>query len=200
VAGSTAPKNGRGTVTQERLVRVAADLFREKGYAATTTREIAEKLGIQKGSLYHHVSTKEDLLFWICAQSMAHITSSVTAALAQAKPGEEMRDLIKSHIIAELDDAAMHAVMLIELPALGEARRREVIEFRDDYERLVYETIVRAQASGSIRNDTTARLLTLALLDMLNWAVFWYRKSGSMTAEELGQSIATIFLEGAAKR
>jgi hypothetical protein len=111
-----------------------------------------------------------------------------------------MRDLIKSHIIAELDDAAMHAVMLIELPALGEARRREVIEFRDDYERLVYETIVRAQASGSIRNDTTARLLTLALLDMLNWAVFWYRKSGSMTAEELGQSIATIFLEGAAKR
>jgi AcrR family transcriptional regulator len=179
---------------------VAADLFREKGYAPTTTREIAEKLGIQKGSLYHHVNTKEDLLFWICAQSMAHITSSVTAALAQAKPGEEMRELIKSHVIAELDDAAMHAVMLIELPALGEARRREVIEFRDNYERLVYETIVRAQASGSIRDDTTARLLTLALLDIVNWAVFWYRKSGSITAEELGKTIATIFLEGAGKR
>jgi AcrR family transcriptional regulator len=192
-----AKATGRGTVDRESLVRVSADLFRARGYAVTTTREIAEHMGIQKGSLYHHVSTKEDLLYWVCMQSLGHLTTKVTEALSHAAEGSELRELIKAHVVAELDEQNMHAVMLSELQSLNDERREKVEEMRDSYDRLVYETIVRAQAHGEVRADVQARVLSLALLDMLNWAVFWYRKSGQTTPEELGVVLADIFLNGA---
>jgi TetR/AcrR family transcriptional regulator, cholesterol catabolism regulator len=59
--------------TAERVLSEAARLFREQGYAAATTRELARRLGINKASLYYHVAKKEDLLYQICMVAMARI-------------------------------------------------------------------------------------------------------------------------------
>src|ERR1700680_5259577 len=91
------------TPTSERLVDTAAKLFWSKGYAATTTREIAALLGVQKASLYHHVKRKEDLLFEICVASLAHIQNTVESSLEHvAAPLDRVRTLIRAHVTASV--------------------------------------------------------------------------------------------------
>src|SRR5579863_1475647 len=85
--------------TQERVLDRAAELFWKKGYAATTTREIAASLGIRQASLYHHVASKEDLLFQLCVTSLEQFLRDVQAALEKPGPPlDRMRVLIHVHL------------------------------------------------------------------------------------------------------
>lgn len=193
--GESAP----GTPVAERIMSVAAALFREKGYAGTTTRELAAALGIRNASLYHHIGNKEDLLYRLCVHALQHIHDGATRALSQAAtPAERLRALIRAHVITALADQDAHATMLIELRALSEARRREVRAQRDRYETVVRQALEEAQVAGVLRPDVPARHLTLSLLNLLNWPIFWFRPDGELTPEELAALLTTIFLDGAA--
>lgn len=105
--------------TAERLLRLAAALFRQKGYAASTTRELASLLGIQKASLYHHIRGKEDLLFGVSVRSLEHITEAVTVARDTAAPDKRLNMMITAHLVTALEDQEMHTTMLIELRSLS---------------------------------------------------------------------------------
>jgi AcrR family transcriptional regulator len=195
-AKGEAPLKPRSS-TSERLLDTAAKVFWTKGYASTTTREIAALLGVQKASLYHHVSRKEDLLYEICVASLEHIRAAVQIAVdAQADPLERIRTLIRAHVGAMLEDQDKHSTMLTELRALSEDRRAEVIALRDTYERVVRSVLERAQDAGAIRDDIPVKYLALGLLDLLNWAIFWFQPGGPMSADELGELFVTLYLSG----
>jgi AcrR family transcriptional regulator len=181
----------------KRLLSVAAKLFRTKGYAGTKTREIAAVLGIQKASLYYHVRSKEDLLYNICLESLSRIRADVRASLDhESQPIERLRALIKTHVATALGDRDKHASMLFELRSLSDKRRREVLRMRDTYEDMVRDAVTQAQAAGAIRSDIPAKYLSLALLNLLNWSIFWFKPGGELTAQELGKILATVFVEG----
>jgi AcrR family transcriptional regulator len=185
--------------TSERLLDTAARLFWTKGYAATTTREIAALLGVQKASLYHHVSRKEDLLYEICVASLGHIQGTVEAAVfGVADPLDRIRVLIRAHVAAMLVDQHKHSTMLTELRALSKARRDEVVALRDLYEEFVRSLLDTAQRAGAIRSDVPVKYLALSLLDLMNWAIFWFKPDGGMSPEQLGELFVTIYLEGVA--
>lgn len=183
--------------TAARLLDVAAALFRQKGYASTTTREIAQELELQKGSLYHHIRTKEDLLYRICVESLRRMEEAVTASVDQAPTEDRCRVLIASHLRAALADRDMHAVMLIELRSLSDERRAEVIARRDAYQRLVFDVLNAEQIAGRLRGGIDPKLLTLALLDLLNWVIFWYQPRGERSLEALIAALSDIYLQGA---
>jgi AcrR family transcriptional regulator len=184
--------------TSARLLRTAATLFRQKGYARSTTRELAELLGIQKGSLYYHVSKKEDLLYQLCVNSLEHIQKEVEEAIAQHhEPLDRLRALIQRHMYIILADQDMFATVLIELRELSEQRRARVFQLQHAYEALVKATIAEAQHAGVLRQDIPARQQMLALLNLLNWSAFWYHPGGGQTPEELAETFTTIFLDGA---
>src|ERR1700682_251916 len=85
--------------TSERILREGVRLFRERGYSAATTRELASRLGINKASLYYHVARKEDLLHQICMVSMGTIYDAVAAAIeAEVEPTARIRALITAHL------------------------------------------------------------------------------------------------------
>jgi TetR/AcrR family transcriptional regulator, cholesterol catabolism regulator len=176
---------------------VAAHLFRKKGYATTTTREIAESLNLQKGSLYHHIRKKEDLLQRICFAALTRLQEQVALALAEAEPDRRLRAMISTHVAVALEDRDLHAVMLIELRSLADGSRAEVVARRDEYERMVYETLVEEQRAGRVRAEIEPKLLTLALLDLLNWVIFWYQPGGRLSPSELGGVLTDIYLNGA---
>jgi TetR/AcrR family transcriptional regulator, cholesterol catabolism regulator len=113
------------------------------------------------------------------------------------EPVAQIRALVTAHVDAMLSDRDALATMLIELRSLPEERRREVVELRDEYEALVRGALERAQAAGAIRSDVSARSLTLALLSLLNWPIFWFRPDGKLTPEALAELLASLFLEGA---
>lgn len=179
------------------MLEAAATLFGQKGYAATSTRELAAALGIQSASLYHHIGSKDDLLFRVCTNSIERIRESTERAIASEKePLALIRAVIEAHVRTSLADQAAHATMLSELRSLGTERRVEVVALRDEYEALVRETVAGAQAAGIVRRDVTARNLTLALLSLLNWSIFWFRPDGELTPTDLSDLLASVFLEG----
>ncbi len=184
--------------TSERLLDTAAQLFWRHGYAATTTREIAAVLGVQKASLYHHVRSKEDLLYEICVASLEHIQLAVqTAVDAVDDPLERVRTLIRAHVMAMLLDQDKHSTMLTELRALSTQRRVEIVKLRDGYEDLVRDVLAQAQAAGALRPDLPAKYLSLSLLNLLNWAIFWFERDGELSSENVADVLTTIYLNGA---
>jgi len=188
------------TTTSERLLDTAAKLFWTKGYASTSTREIAELLGVRKASLYHHIDSKEDLLFAISVNSLEHITRGVAAAVeASDDPIERVRTLIHAHVASMIADQNKHSVMLTELRALSPGRREQIVAMRDDYERLVAGVLESACVAGVLRSDVPVKYLSLSLLNLLNWSIFWFQRDGGLSPGRLAEYLATLFLSGARK-
>jgi AcrR family transcriptional regulator len=190
------PNDSQGT--RQRLLDAAAALFASKGYAGTTTRELAAVVGIQNASMYHHVRGKDELLLDLCIDSLTRITESGRAAIAATTdPIDRLRAAIIAHVATTLADREKHATMLSELRSLRPGARAAVIELRDAYEDLLVGVIADAQAAGSVRGDIAPRHLTLALLNLLNWTIFWWRDDGELTSDALAEMLATLFLDGA---
>jgi TetR/AcrR family transcriptional regulator, cholesterol catabolism regulator len=181
--------------TKDRLLDTAAALFRRRGYANATTRELANELGIRKATLYHHINTKEELLEAVCLESLRRLIADVHTILeTEADP---LRPLIAMHLSTALHDRNLHATMLLDSGALGPERREHVIEQRSEYERLLREVIAADQRIGRLRNDMDARLLTLALLNLLNWTVFWFNPEREWSPEHIANQFTELYLHGA---
>lgn len=196
--GARTPSDGaEGPTTSSRLAATAANLFRQKGYAQTTTRELSDALGIRKASLYYHISSKEQLLQEISMSSLDHIIEAGNAAIADAPADERLRVLIRAHVVTELRERDMHTVMLTELRALSPENRAAVVERRDAYESLLQEIVDEEQKAGRLRTDIDSRLLTLAMLNALNWTIFWFDPDADLTPERLADVLADVFIEGA---
>ena len=183
----------------ERMLNAAAALFSKKGYAATSTREIAAVLRIQKASLYYHIESKEDLLYSICKSSLEQIHDDVARAVANvANPLERTRILVRAHVESMLRDQERHSATLSEMRALSRERLEHVISLRDAYEELVRSVLDEAQQAGALRADIPVKYLCLILLGLVNRAEVWYRRKGALSPAELGELLAAIFLTGAA--
>lgn len=183
--------------TSERLLATAAEHFCRKGYAQTTTRELADALGIRKASLYHHISNKEELLFAISMHSLDHILAEVGAAIEAAPPERRLQALIDAHVVSAVRERDMHTVMLSEMRALSERHHDEVVAKRDEYEAMLRTVIAADQEAGRLRTDIDAKMLTLALLNVLNWTIFWFRPGDDLTPERVATLLGGIYVEGA---
>jgi cyclohexanecarboxylate-CoA ligase len=190
-------RNRPQPTSQDDILRVGAQLFRQHGYTAATTREIAEHLKIRNASLYHHIASKEELLYRICRESIERIIHTVKSATLEGPIEERVPRLIHGHITEMLANHDMNATMLLELRALTGDFRVKIITLRDQYETFVRTTVAGAQDQGLLRTDITDRHLTLMLMSLLNWPMVWFRPDGELTAAELGDLIMRLFLEGA---
>ncbi|HZV48518.1 MAG TPA: TetR/AcrR family transcriptional regulator [Candidatus Dormibacteraeota bacterium] len=183
--------------TLQRMLASAAQLFWAKSYAATTTREIASVVGLQKGSLYHHIEGKEELLYRLCVDALQRIQEAAEECVRQgAGATDRLRRLIHCHVTCMLADRDKHATMLVELRSLTGERRSEVIRLRDRYEALVGKVIAEGQQEGVFRADIESRYLTLALLNLLNWTIFWFDPERALSPEALSQILSTLYIEG----
>lgn len=189
--------NDKSVDTYPRLLDIAAELFWAHSYAGTSTRMLSERIGLQTASLYHHIRQKEDLLYEISVTSLDQVQQMVMAAVTRAPRDERMRVLIHAHLTASLTDRDKHAVALTELRAMSPERGAAVRAKRDHYEATVVEIIRAEQDAGGLRPDVDPRFLTLALLNLMNWTIFWYRPDGDLTIDELAEHFTTLFLEGA---
>jgi TetR/AcrR family transcriptional regulator, cholesterol catabolism regulator len=184
--------------TQERVLERAAELFWKKGYAATTTREIAASLGIRQASLYHHVASKENLLCQLCVTSLDQLLKEVQSAVNESNCQEgRIRVLVSTHLNTLLKYRTTHALMLTELRALSGTRRRQVLGLRKRYEKLVLGILKDAQSAGFVRTDISAKYLCLALLNILNWAVLWFRGDEALSPDQLAEIFARTYIDGA---
>jgi len=187
-----------GAPTVDRLLDTAAGLFWEKGFAATTTREIAAALSIQQASLYYHMSSKEDLLYQIFVSSLQQFLADVPAAVEAAAPPARIHTLVHAHVLTLLKYQKRNMTMLTELRSLSSRHRDQVVALRERYADFVRSTLEEAQAAGEIRTDIPAAYLALALFNMLNWAARWYREDRDPPPDQVAELFFKLYLQGAA--
>jgi AcrR family transcriptional regulator len=188
-----------GETTRKRLQQVALDLFWEKGYRSTTTRDVAASLGVQQASLYYHMKNKEDLLHGICYSSFLQVVENAEAAAAGAgNPLEAIREIARSHLMTTLEYQKEFSVALIECRALGPDYRAEIEALWSRYYMMSYEVLDEAKAAGLIRKDIPNKYIYTPLMCMLNWSALWYRQGKGLSVGELDELYARVFFDGAA--
>jgi AcrR family transcriptional regulator len=196
----TPPTMNPSARTADRVLDAAALLFRTKGYDATTAREIAATLGIQKASLYHHTRSKGRLLYEVCTKALQSIQRDVGTAVALAiDPIERARVLVGAHVDSLLRHQNQHATSLLELRALSGDDAAAVVALRDAYDAFVRSVIDEGRRSGAIRTDLPAGLLTQYLFSLTNRTMLWFRPQGPLAPDQLGMLFASLFLSGAAR-
>jgi AcrR family transcriptional regulator len=181
----------------ERILQAAASLFAQKGYGATTTREIADASGLERASLYYHIDSKEEILYKICKATLEDGYRVIERVEGIPDPLERLRRLIIEHMTTILRNREANMTMLLEMRALTGPRREEIVLMRDRYEERVRGFVSDAQSTGYVRTDQTPKILSIGLLNLLNWTLVWYSPHDGLSPDELGESFANVFLEGA---
>jgi len=184
------------TRRQQQLDEVASALFRERGYAATSVREIARALDLQGASLYTHMASKEDLL-WSIVWRVAERFRTTVEPLAEGPgtPEARLRAMIGAHVAIVAGEREHAAVFLHEWRFLGPERKAEMAARRDAYEARFREVIAAGMRDGTFRNGHAA-ITARALLSSLNGIPAWYRPDGPLGPGELADAYANLFLSG----
>ena len=170
-ASSAAPDNRRAD-----LIRVAARLFREKGFDGTTIRDIAHAVGMRSGSPFYHFANKHELLMAVMEEGLRLGLDRIHAALADTAltPAERFQTLVRTHYgILHDTGSDFIPVMLHDWHALPAQYKRRIIELKDRYDAAWQRTLDELHAQGLLRAD--AKLARLMILGAINFSVTWYR-------------------------
>jgi AcrR family transcriptional regulator len=178
------------------IVERAASLFDERGYHRVSMEEIAAAVGIRKPSLYHYVHSKDEILALIHREFMDLVISRAEARQAVAMSPEQQLLEFMADILELMHTHRGHVRVFFEHHReLPDAERKAVRRERDRYEALVEAVIRQGIESGAFR-AVDARLTTLALFGMCNWAYQWYRKGGPLRTREIAYMFWDLLLRG----
>jgi AcrR family transcriptional regulator len=194
----TAEQRDEGPRRHE-LLAAAARLFRDKGFDATSTRDIAAAVGMHSGSPFYHFKSKDALLFAVMAAGMHTALARQTQALQAATvdtPAQQLRRLIRAHF------DTLHGpgndfvpVMLYELRALSPEQRSALDQLQLDYEAAWTPVLQALHDAGQL--CTPVKLARLLMLGALNWSVKWFDPNKGASLDELTDAALALFLKDA---
>src|ERR687886_1529738 len=155
------------------LTQQAARLFAEKGYHGTSIGEIAEALGVQKGSLYAHIDSKQDLLYETMAEGARAFHAGLDAIPDDASATEKIRLALRSHLRVVADQLEVATVFVQEWRYLEGERRDEIVAERRRYEERIRALFREGRELGELRSDLDDATAALLALSAANWAYTW---------------------------
>lgn len=175
-----------GRVPKEEILQRASLLFYERGYGATSIRDIADAVGISSSTMYHHFANKQDVLYAIVSRFMSDFVDATVPVLRDEalSPAERIRRVIRLHI--EISDER-RPELLIGNPiryALDLTQREHAIALQTAYHDAVRDTIAAGCRAGDFQ-VTDVSITTMAVLDMLNGIREWFAPTGRLNRAEL---------------
>lgn len=181
------------------LIGVAARLFRDRGYDATTMQNIADELGIRKGSIYHYVETKEDLLWMIVEAPLTELTETVRAILADETLSsmERIHRAVRAHAASfETHYPHMFVITRENGETLSSKRRTALQKLRYEYYRLWKDAVAAGIESGEFRRDLHPSVTVQAIFGMLSWMFRWFSPEGRLSAADIAEQFSSILTGG----
>src|SRR5579884_1434147 len=186
--------DGRKGERADHIYRVAAEIMCQKGYEATSMKDIADAVGLTKAGIYHYIVGKEDLLFQIMSFAMDMVDENVvTPARKIADPEQRLRVIIEGHARRILEVGGAVTVILEEMAALTPAHRKAIRARKRRYFDQVRETIGELQTQGKLR-DVDPTVAAFNLFGMINWISRWYRPDGKLTPDQIMRDFLQIAL------
>nr|WP_239121847.1 TetR/AcrR family transcriptional regulator [Corynebacterium minutissimum] len=188
---------GRPGYSREDVIRAAVRVFTARGYDATSMDNVASELGISKSALYHHISSKEEILELTVVQALSRL-EAVAEEMAEAdvSAGAKVRGLLRGSIEVLCSDPKSVA-LLLRLRGNSEVER-SALERRRILTRSVIPLVAAAQEEGAIRSDVDASLLTRMIFGMINSTSDWYEPEGRLDADELAATFESVVFGGLA--
>ena len=178
---------------QAEVTRAAVDVFSRKGYSAASIQDIADKVGVLKGSLYYYIDSKEDLLWRVVEEVHEHWSEILaeTEDLA-AEPVERIHAFIKLQVEWYLNNVDTVNVFFREWQYLSGERLKEVRERRRRYETVVRDLLASARAAGDVSPELDLRYATRFVLAAVNAVPDWYRPSDGEPVEAIATANADM--------
>jgi AcrR family transcriptional regulator len=175
------------------LLDAAIKVFHDKGYSAATVQDIADALGILKGSLYHYVSSKEEVLWQVLDAAHLH-SARLTEEVAQleAPPLDRLHEHFRLHVLWYLQQPEHVTVFFRDWRFLSGERLQIVTERRRGYDRFLRELLHECQEVGDLAVEVDLKYVSFFLLGALNTAPSWYRRDGRDTAETVASRFADL--------
>lgn len=189
--------NGAGRDRAAVIKAAAVTLFSKQGYPPTTMRDIADAVGLLAGSLYVHISSKEDLLFDIAEDGIARfLVACDPKASKKLSPIERLRTAIREYIRVAAEDIEGTRVTLHQWRYLEGEKRKNVVEKRKRFERIFHNIVQDGIDGGEFNPDINRRAVVLMIIGALNWAPEWFSPDGADTPEYIGDQFADLVLNG----
>lgn len=179
------------------MVRAAARLFSERGYHGTSMQHLADALGLQRGSLYAHIGSKQELLFDVVDDGANRFLERGERALAlDAIASVRLRRLLVGHIETAIEHLDAATVFLNEWRYLPDDLARLVQAKRDRYEDIVRRIISDGIDQREFRTDVNVRFAARLVLSAGNWTYAWFRPGGELGPTEIGERFAELLING----
>jgi len=185
---------------KEQVIRSAAELFREKGYAASSMRDLAQKLGIEAASLYSHIKSKEEILQHLCFDMAAEFRKSLAEVeKKEVSASEKLKLGIIGHIQVMAKDLTASAVFMNEHRHLSQPYLRDFLLLRINYINRFKSIIEEGAHQGEFKDSIDKKLAVMTLFSSLNWMPMWYDPSSKIVPQDLGQQLADMLVNGLKK-
>jgi AcrR family transcriptional regulator len=189
---------GTGSERRDEILAIAAQLFAERGFAATTVREIADAAGILSGSLYHHFDSKESMVDELVHEMLDRVTIAYRRIVATGDDAElALRALVREAFAMIATDPATVAVMVNEWNLFVQYPRFAYLrEIEEETERLWVSVLERGAQSGAFRAGLDPWMLYRMMRDSIWVSVRWYRPDGPDGPEQLADAYVDVLLRG----
>ena len=198
-AEASAPKRsrrGRPGYDRETLINKATEVFVSRGYDGTSMDTVARELGITKSAIYHHVTSKEELLHLAISRGVRALDSAVeTESLREnVNALERLRLAVRASVVILIE--YHHSVTLLLRVRGNSPLEREALEARRNIDAKVRALVEAAITEGGLRSDFTTGLITRLLFGMVNSITEWYRPSYPVDPETIAEAVTTMAFQG----
>jgi TetR/AcrR family transcriptional regulator, cholesterol catabolism regulator len=203
-AAKRADGNEEYQTKRRELIRVAATVFKEKGYEAATLNDIAERVGADRASLYYYVGGKEELFQEAVRGGVAENLAEVERILKLDESPEQKLRLIVERLLTSYEANYPHMYVYIQ-EDMGKVASeesewaKEMTRQTRRFESITIRLIKQAIEQGRFRDDIRPELAANALFGMINWTHRWFKPGKKLSASQLTDSFWTIFFEGMRK-
>lgn len=187
------PRRGRPGYDRRGLLDASVAVFNESGYDATSVAALATRLGLSKAALYHHFSSKEEMLETALGEALDGL-EGVLAETRTVAPDERLAAVLQG-AVRVLAAHLPSVTLLLRVRGNSDVERR-ALERRRAFDQEVTRIVRAAQTDGAVRADVDASVATRLLFGMVNSLVEWYRPGGAEDAEALARDVLTVALDG----
>ena len=187
-------------MTREKILEAAAQIFSEKGYHAASMQDIARSVNLQKASLYHHVSSKQEILVELLDRALDILIMRIgSVASLKMPPEEKLQEAMHVYLESLLEQRELSAVLLFEHRSLDAELKSRHLPRRDRFENIWRGMINDGISTGIFECDDAAQA-TRAVLGVMNWTITWFKVDGLLSVKDIADQYANIFFQGLLKR
>jgi AcrR family transcriptional regulator len=180
------------------VLQAATKVFHERGYADATVQDVADELGILKGSLYYYIKTKEDLLFWLLEEAHASVDVILDDVSARdaLPPLDRLALYVRGHVEFAVDNLPRVWIYYHEVGQLSPPRLKDIHRRRKTHEVWVVDMIRLAQDRGDVSADLDPEVLANCMFGTLIWLYRWYRLAGDAARQTVVDHVTRFSLAG----